>query len=118
MSLVAIDNALNENVMQKRFLRDRAMGAYRELLQEKVPVGAAVLRQREFRAPEQPGRPPQAGLVREYPAAAQARPACHLVSNGAYVVLCDSLGRSWTRMGETALLRDGGVSVWFSAPGG
>ena len=44
MSLVAIDNALKSNIMQERFLRDRAMGAFRELLQEKVPVGAPVMR--------------------------------------------------------------------------
>ena len=41
MSLAAIDNALNDGILQRRFLRDRAMGAYRELLQERVPVGAA-----------------------------------------------------------------------------
>jgi hypothetical protein len=35
MSLLAVDNALNDNIMQRRFLLDRAMSAYRALLQER-----------------------------------------------------------------------------------
>ena len=54
MSLVAIDNALTEDVMQRRFLSDRTMAAYRELLQERVPVGAPVMRRRDGAAPERP----------------------------------------------------------------
>lgn len=47
MSLIAIDNALNDNVMQRRFMKDCDMAAYRELLQERVPVGAPIMRQTE-----------------------------------------------------------------------
>ncbi|MFQ8760807.1 MAG: glucoamylase family protein [Intestinimonas sp.] len=56
MSLVALDNALNDGIMQKRFMRDAAMGAYRELLQEKVPVGAQVLHSPRDEVPDKPGR--------------------------------------------------------------
>ena len=56
MSLVSIDNALNGGVMQERFMRDCSMGAFRELLQEKVPVGAAVLKDAVHEVPEKPKR--------------------------------------------------------------
>jgi len=54
MSLAAADNALRDGILQKRFLRDPAMGAYRGLLQERVPVGAPVLKRPP---PAQPVRP-------------------------------------------------------------
>lgn len=45
MSLVAIDNALTEDVMQRALpVRPDHGPAYRELLQERVPVGAPVMR--------------------------------------------------------------------------
>ena len=44
MSLLTIDNALQDNIMQKRFLAHPAMKAFRELLEEKVPVGAKPLK--------------------------------------------------------------------------
>lgn len=52
MSLVAIDNALQEQCMVRRFLGDPAMGAYQELLQEKIPVTAPML---EGRHPDSKG---------------------------------------------------------------
>ena len=65
MSLVAIDNALRENVMVRRFMADCNMMAYRELLQEKVPVGAVVLKSQTGDAPERPRRITEEGVVRE-----------------------------------------------------
>ncbi len=61
MSLVAAANLLQDGRMQKRFLSDSAMRAWRCLLQERVPVGGAVLKQTggERRRPAQ--RPAQRG---------------------------------------------------------
>ncbi|MFZ2539343.1 MAG: glucoamylase family protein, partial [Oscillospiraceae bacterium] len=42
MSIVAINNALNNNIMQKRFLRDRQMDRATELLNERNSVGEIV----------------------------------------------------------------------------
>lgn len=92
MSLVAIDNALGGGIMQKRFLRDCSMGAFRELLQEKVPVGADVIK------PER-----QAGLDRPRPirqsqyccrgtGSDPARPVCHILSNGLVSAVCTDDG--------------------------
>lgn len=92
MSLVAVDNALKNGVMQERFLRDCSMGAFRELLQEKVPVGADVMK------PDQ-----QAGLERSRPirqsqfchtgkGADLGSPVCHILSNGLVSALCTDWG--------------------------
>jgi cyclic beta-1,2-glucan synthetase len=39
MSLLAIDNALRDNIMQTRFMRDCSMSAYRELLRKRFRSG-------------------------------------------------------------------------------
>ena len=113
MSLVSIDNALNGGVMQERFMRDCSMGAFRELLQEKVPVGAAVLKDAVHEVPEKPKRFQLERFAWESRWTGQGRPACHLVSNGSYSVLCAANGWSRSRLGDMALTTEGGLSLWF-----
>ena len=116
MSLVAVDNALNGNLMQERFMRDSAMGAYRELLQEKVPVGAAVMKSPAGQVPDKPKRLTGSEPVREGHWDGTGRPACALVSNGSYTVFCTADGRSCSRMGGSALTTELGVQCCLSAP--
>lgn len=121
MSLLAIVNALEGNLMQRRFLADRDMAAYRTLLQERVPVGAPILRQRERELPEgsRPGE--HLTLERRGESYALCAPACHLVSNGSYHVLCQDNGLTSSRLGERQILLDrpgefyasAGVSAFF-----
>ena len=126
MSLVAIDNALRGNVMQKRFMRDCDMSAYRELLQERVPVGAPIMSQeeREFPTKLRPAAGP--ALAREGESFGRKLTRCHLVSNGSYSVLACDNGLTAARLGEAAitLARPGeyyapaGVSAFFNGPSG
>ena len=126
MSLTAIDNTLRNNVMQKRFMKDCDMSAYRELLQERVPVGAPIMRQeeRDFPAKFRPAAGP--ALVREGEGFGRKRPQCHPLSNGSYSLLACDNGLAMSRAGEDAvtLARPGeyyapaGVSVFFNGPGG
>jgi cellobiose phosphorylase len=126
MSLTAIDNVLRDNVMQKRFMKDCDMSAYRELLQERVPVGAPIMKQeeRDFPAKFRPASGPS--LVREGDTFSRRRPQCHLLSNGSYSLLACDNGLTSSRAGEDAvtLARPGeyyapsGVSVFFNGPGG
>ena len=108
MSLVAIDNALKENVMQERFLRDCSMGAFRELLQEKVPVGAPVMRPDDSWAMERPKPLRQSQFCRTGSGYDLARPACHLLSNGLFWALC-------TDSGAVAFTDDRGEAPVFTA---
>ena len=121
MSLVAIDNVLMGQRMQKRFMADRDMAAYRSLLQERVPVGAPILRQTEREVPERlrPGEGPD--LERSGEGVGRLEPECHLVSNGSYHVFCCDNGLTSSRLGENQILlaRPGhyyapsGVSAFF-----
>ena len=92
MSLVAIDNALNGNIMQVRFLRDCSMGAFRELLQEKVPIGAPVMKPDRSAAPDRPRPLRQSQFCRNGEGYDMANPACHLLSNGVVNALCTDAG--------------------------
>ncbi len=126
MSLVAIDNVLRDNVMQKRFMKDCDMSAYRELLQERVPVGAPIMKQeeRDFPAKFRPAAGPD--LVREGEGFGRKLPRCHLMTNGSYSVLACDNGLTAARLGETAvtLARPGeyyvpaGLSAFFCGPDG
>jgi len=93
MSLLSIVNALRGGVMQKRFMRDRQMAAFAELLQEKLPVGGVVLRSSPRDVPE---KLPRATSDRWRYAAetleACACPAFTLLSNGAYHVSISETG--------------------------
>lgn len=127
MSLVAIDNALKSNIMQERFLRDRAMGAFRELLQEKVPVGAPVMRPDRSNGTDRP-RPSRPGqFLRRGVGSDFAHPACHLLWNGLISALCaDSGAVRWRDdRGEEPIVSvfqerygPGGVSFFYREEGG
>jgi cellobiose phosphorylase len=103
MSLVAIDNALKDRIMQRRFMRDCSMAAFRELLQEKVPVGAEHMKNPARDVPEKPGRANISAFQRSGSWRKGEPGRRHLVSNGAYTVLCSSDGSSRSRMGSTEL---------------
>ena len=126
MSLVAIDNVLRDNVMQKRFMKDCDMSAYRELLQERVPVGAPVMRQEERDFPSRPRPAAGPALERMGDGFGRKHPQCHLVTNGSYSALACDNGLTLSTLGARAvtLARPGeyyapaGVSVFFSGPEG
>ncbi|MEY8402633.1 glucoamylase family protein [Oscillospiraceae bacterium 44-34] len=126
MSLIAIDNVLQGNIMQKRFMKDCDMSAYRELLQERVPVGAPVIRQEERDFPFRPR--PAAGptLIREGKDYGRKSPQCHLLSNGGYSILTCDNGLTASKAGELSITltqpgryyAPAGVSVFFHGPDG
>jgi hypothetical protein len=92
MSLVAVDNALGDNVMQRRFLRDPAMNAFRELLQEKVPVGAVIMRDPVASVPERARRVSDEPWRRAGEGVNPGKPRAHLLSNGSYTVTLTDTG--------------------------
>ncbi len=54
MSMAALTNCLRDNILQKRFMREGAMSAYRTLLQERVPLGGPLLHRKKFLLPVRP----------------------------------------------------------------
>lgn len=116
MSMIAANNALNENVMQKRFLRDKMMNRANELLQEKVIAGSVVFEdiyEREFN--RKAGK--ESAMDLEYSNIYPQSPRAHFLSNGEITsVLADCgvsflqyQGKDMTRRSIDLLRRPMGV---------
>ncbi len=99
MSLLAIDNALNDSVMRRRFLAEPAMAAYRGLLQERMPLGLTPpkpLHITEKRSKMKQNK----GFLRTGQGFDPAAPACHLLA-------VESLTLPLTAGGGGVLRREG-----------
>ena len=105
MSLAAIDNALCGRCLEQRFLSDPAMAAGRELLEERIPVGAPVLKRRNTAK-----RRKEPGMRTKWEARGagndEFRPACHLLSNGRYSVFLTGDGGGWSQCEGIRITRD------------
>ena len=105
MSLLSIHGVLSQQGMARRFLKDRAMHAYRELLQEKVPLGQVVLRKSPKEVPDKPRKNLGGQWVIEAQTLAAYHPKASLLSNGAYRVLITQTGHSRSMAGEKMISR-------------
>ena len=105
MSLVAMANALQGNLMRGRFHRQRRVAATELLLQEKVPQGAVPLAPTEILPPGQIPAPVEFPVMRHFPTPYTLEPEGHLLSNGTYTVLVTTTGAGFSRCGDTALTR-------------
>lgn len=106
MSLIALDNLLNGDVMEHRFHSDPAVQATELLLQERVPraVRAAHPRAEEVLT----GRVVRTltGLVtRAYDTADLPTPRTQLLSNGSYSVMITTAGGGYSMCGPRAVTR-------------
>ncbi len=112
MSLCAAANCLDSGVMRRYFMGDPALGAYRPLLCERVPLGGPLLRRN--RSPLT--RPPESR--REHPALTLEgnghrpdRPAFFPLSNGVYSLLACSDGTTTARSAGLLLYRPEGFEL-------
>ena len=95
MSLVALNNALNENIMQTRFHGDPRVQAAELLLQERSPHLVPL---------DRPRRAPRRGNAGSRRAVARAQvcngayghPRAHLLSNGSLTVMLTNAGGGYT----------------------
>jgi cyclic beta-1,2-glucan synthetase len=105
MSLVACDNALNDRIMQRRFMSDACMAAFSELLQERTPVDAVTVRPSFRDVPEKPKRAPGNEWTAAHAGYDAFRPACHLLSNGSYSLVITNTGLSLSLADDIMLSR-------------
>ncbi len=105
MSLVAVANTLCGGVFQRRFMEDRRMGAFRELLEERVPTGRVLMRQSPRDVPEKPGRAESGGYFERLDTVDALAPAAVPLSNGQYTVLLTETGASRSRFRELEVTR-------------
>jgi len=106
MSLLALDNVLQDNPMQRRFMACPLLKAADLLLQERVPktagnVVAEDLKLEESRTPAGEGE----GVMRVFTNPAPPSPEVHLLSNGRYHVVITSAGGGYSRWRDLAVTR-------------
>ena len=106
MTLVAIDNTLNDGLMRTRFHEEPIVQATELLLQERTPRGVAVARPR---AEEVKGAANVRELVppvnRRFNSPHDPAPHAHLLSNGNYAVMINSSGSGYSRWRDLAVTR-------------
>ena len=106
MSLLALDNALNDLPMQHRFHADPRVQAADLLLQERIPHQVPLKNPPIEVADHVPSaRVPSAPAVRRYTTPHTLSPRPHLLSNGSYVVMVTNAGGGYSRRQQTAMTR-------------
>ena len=106
MSLLAIDNYLNQNVMQKRFHADPEVQSARLLLQEKVPANVVFTKEEKEKViPARGAKLKERNLVLKYHKPDRLLPKTHLLTNGDYSVLLTDRGTGFSKTKEVAVTR-------------
>ncbi|WP_461206771.1 GH36-type glycosyl hydrolase domain-containing protein [Clostridium sp. DL1XJH146] len=104
MSMLALDNVLNNNVLQNRFHSVPQVKATELLLQEKVPKRIVYEREQKFEAydfvPEK-----QNIVVRKYNDEDTSIPETHLLSNGSYSVMISNSGSGFSKLDDMSVYR-------------
>ena len=98
MSLLALNNYLNGNIMQRRFTADPEVRAARLLLQEKIPVDILFTKEnKEKLAIQKTKIYRDRGSLRRYHAPDFELPKAHILSNGSYYVMVTDKGTGYSR---------------------
>ena len=103
MSMLAITNYLSCGFVQHEFMRSPDMAAHRQLLQERVPLGAPVLKLGE--AAEKSPAPVSRRWEKRGGSVNYAQPECSLLSNGAYNIMLTESGISSASCRDTLIYR-------------
>ncbi len=106
MSLVSLANALQEDLMERRFHADPMVQATELLLQERIPVGVPAAHPRAEEVLT--GRVVQTlpGMItRIYETADLDTPRTQLLSNGTYNVMITTAGSGYSQCAENAVTR-------------
>ena len=106
MSLMALNNYLNNNTMQIRFSADPFVKATRLLLQEKVPLNVIFTKDRKEKIRHSKGSAySDRGSYRHFTAPNFDFPKAHILSNGNYSVMLTDKGTGYTRDREADISR-------------
>jgi len=104
MSLMALDNVLLNNILQKRFHTLPKVKATELLLQEKISKRVVYDREHKFNVSATTiGK--QKIIVRKYTTAKTESPETHLISNGSYSVMISNSGAGYASRNKTMIYR-------------
>ena len=106
MSLVALGNIIQEDLMARRFHSDPQVQATELLLQERVPVGVRAIHPRaEEVLTGRVVEAPPGSITRTYETAELDTPRTQLLSNGNYSVMLTTAGSGYSNCGPNAVVR-------------
>ena len=106
MSLLAIDNYLNHNIMQERFHADPEVRSARLLLQEKIPENLVFTKEdKEKILPVKGVQGKENSLVLKYNKPDQTLPKVHILTNGDYSVVLTDRGTGFSKNKGIAVTR-------------
>jgi len=106
MGLVAMNNLLNQNIMQQRFHKDPFIRAAEILLQEKIP--SRVIFAKDYKEKIEPikdedRKASEYSTILEYKN--RLLPETHLISNGSYSVMVTDDGSGYSKYNDIAVTR-------------
>ncbi|MFC3395790.1 GH36-type glycosyl hydrolase domain-containing protein [Brenneria rubrifaciens] len=106
MTLVAIANTLHHGNMRQRFHREPMIQSCELLLQESLPVHAALAEQQveDLKVGGWESRN-ETALVRRFSASPSGAPITHLLSNGRYAVMLTTTGSGYSQWRGLAITR-------------
>ena len=104
MSLMALDNVLLDNILQKRFHALPKVKATELLLQEKVSKRVVYDREHKFNVSSN-AMGKQKVIVRKYTTAKTETPETHLISNGNYSLMISNSGAGYALKDKTMIYR-------------
>ncbi len=106
MSLMALNNYLNQNIMQRRFFADPTVKAARLLLQERVPLNVVFTKENKEKIMPFKGTVyKDKGSYRRFTEMDSAIPKAQILSNGIYSVMVTDRGTGYSRTKTMAVSR-------------
>ncbi|WP_413584252.1 GH36-type glycosyl hydrolase domain-containing protein [Bdellovibrio sp. HCB274] len=106
MSLIAIDNILNAEIMQNRFHAEPRVRAAQMLLQERVPEYMALTEPKAAEIEwESAGDSLMKSFVRVYDESPHHSPRVQILSNGEYSLMLSTSGSGFSKYGKLAVTR-------------
>lgn len=106
MSLLAINNCLNDNIMQKRFHSDPRVSSVESLLYERLPVSVPMTREFARQGPIRRLRPfTSEATVQQIETTETLYPKVNLLTNGKYALMSTHAGGGYSRYGKYNLTR-------------
>ncbi|MBI5879881.1 MAG: hypothetical protein HZB53_19720 [Chloroflexi bacterium] len=103
MSLCALDNLLNDGILQRRFHREPMVAASEVLLQEKLPRHVPIISPHPAGVPSAQAAPPIAN--QRYTTPHTWTPRAYLLSNGTYTVMVTNTGAGYSACNKMDVTR-------------
>ena len=94
MSLVAVANSLKGKIMQERLMRYPEVAAYKNLMEEKLPLCSTIMRRSGIKVKDKPPRSIPIYWEKHGSYTDFAAPVCGLLSNGIYNLMLTDSGAS------------------------